>query len=136
MHLRIAGGPRIGEQERKRKVLAAKIGAATRGRVGDRAGFEEPVQLHIRPAAKFNVGYQPALFWDVNRQDAQRRHRRDYSRLFGRRRTGGSDTRSVVDGHVVYSRNGGRSARSRIGNVYQARRVDGLVVIGLRDYAL
>src|SRR5260370_657970 len=106
MHLRIAGGPRIGEQERKRKVLAAKIGAATRGRVGDRAGFEEPVQLHIRPAAKFNVGYQPALFWDVNRQDAQRRHRRDYFRLFWRRRTGGGSSRPTFCGWGGRNRDG------------------------------
>ena len=69
MDLRIACGPRIGEQERKRKILAAERGAATRCRVGNRAGLEEPVQLHIRPAAEFDVGYQPALFWDVNRQN-------------------------------------------------------------------
>src|SRR5207249_11574362 len=69
MNLRIACGPRIGEQERKRKVLAAERGAATRCRAGDRAGLEEPVQLHIRPAAQLNVGNQPALLRDVNRSE-------------------------------------------------------------------
>src|SRR5713226_430117 len=75
MDLRVRCGPRVTEQEGKRKVVAAEGGAATRCRVGDRAGFEEPVQLHTRPAAQLNVGYQPALLRDVNRQDAHGRHR-------------------------------------------------------------
>src|SRR5258708_26533041 len=129
MHLRIACGPRIGEQERKRKVLAAKIGAATRGRVGDRAGFEEPVQLHIRPAAELDVGYQPALFWDVNRQDAQRRHRGDYFRWFGRRRTGGRGTPPLFFGAVAYHPTPARGARFRIGKPYPTPRGSTLAVI-------
>src|SRR5713101_1528461 len=146
MDLRIACWPSIGEQERKRKVLAAERGAAARCRVGDRAGFEEPVQLHIRPATELDVGYQPALFWDVNRQDAQRRHRwydrgRSWSALIWRmgcrdRSAGyGANTRSVVHWNAINGRNHGRVARGCAGSSHHRRRADRLVIVGLCDDA-
>src|SRR5712692_1844256 len=48
----------------------------------------------------------------------------------------GSYTGSVADGNAVNSSDRSRTARSRIGSVYHARRAYSLVVIGLGDYAL
>src|SRR5260370_41925015 len=69
MELRIGSGSRVGQQERKRKVVAAESGTAAGGRVFHRAGFEEPVQLHTRSAAQLNVGHPPDLFWNVKQQN-------------------------------------------------------------------
>src|SRR5207245_1007209 len=138
MDLWVACGPRVTEQERKWKVVAAEGGAAARSSVGDCASLEEPVQLHTRPASQLDVGYQPALLWDINRQDAHRHRRGDYFRSFRRRRPRGSDTRHIhiVDRHAIHGSDYGRTGRGRSGSVYHARRAHSLVVIGLGDYAL
>src|SRR2546430_14004368 len=102
MELRVGCGPRVAEQQRKRKVVAAECGAPARSRVFDSAGFEEPVQLHTRPTAQLDIRYQPALLRDVNRQDAHWRHRGDYFRFLGRWRPGGIDTRPIFERDAIY----------------------------------
>src|SRR6266436_9303647 len=148
MDLRVARRSCVAADHKgKRKILAAEIGAATRCRVGDRAGFEEPVQLHIRPAAEFDVGYQPALLWDVNRQDAQRRDRwydcwRSRSALIrgmgcrDRSAGYGANTRYIVHWHAINGRNHGYVARGCAGSSHDRRHTDRLVIVSLADHTL